>query len=134
MLLSREQLLGSFERRYKPVDTLVGQVRIRNLTEAEKSDFEAGSLKDDGKLNLTHVRGQRRKLLAAVLVDDAGEPLLRPGDEARLRDVDSHVTSTIFAAATKHCGFTPDEVLELEKNFDAAGGDGSPTGSHSGSA
>jgi hypothetical protein len=33
------------------------------LPEAEKSDFESGSLKEDGKLNLAHVRAQRRKLV-----------------------------------------------------------------------
>ena len=127
-MLTREQLLGSFQRRYRTVETLAGQVRIRNLTEAEKSDFEAGSLKEDGKLNLNHVRAQRRKLIAAVLVDEAGEPLLQAKDVDRLKDLDAAVTAAIFAAATEHCGFTGDEIEELRKNFDAAGGDDSPTG------
>lgn len=128
-MLSREQLLGSFQRRYRTVETLAGQVRIRNLTEAEKSDFEAGSLKEDGKLNLTHVRAQRRKLIAAVLVDDAGELLLsQAGDLDRLKGLDAAVSSAIFAAATEHCGFTGEEVEELRKNSAAAGGEDSPTG------
>ena len=127
-MLTREQFLGSFTRRYRTVDTLAGQVRVRNLTEAEKSDFEAGSLKEDGKLNLAHVRAQRRKLIATVLVDDAGELLLKQGDADRLKDLDSAVTAAIFAAATEHCGFTGEEVAELEKNSVAAGGDDSPTG------
>ena len=127
-MLSREQFLGSFQRRYRTVDTLAGRVRIRNLTEAEKSDFEAGSMKDDGKLNLAHVRAQRRKLIAAVLVDDAGELLLEPGDVAKLGKLDAAVTAAIFAAATEHCGFTGEEVEELQKNFEVAGGDDSPTG------
>lgn len=127
-MLTREQLLGSFQRRYRTVDTIAGHVRIRNLTEAEKSDFEAGILKENGKLNLTHVRRQRRKLIAAVLVDDAGELLLKPGDVDRLKDLDSAVVAAIFGAATEFCGFTSEEVEELAKNFDAAGGDGSPTG------
>lgn len=127
-MLSREQFLGSFQRRYRTVQTLAGQVRIRNLTEAEKSDFEAGSMKEDGKLNLAHVRAQRRKLIAAVLVDEAGELLLQPGDTATLGKLDAAVTAAIFAAATEHCGFTGEEVEELEKNYVAAGGDDSPTG------
>lgn len=127
-MLSREQFLGSFQRRYRTVQTLAGQVRIRNLTEAEKSDFEAGSMKEDGKLNLAHVRAQRRKLIAAVLVDEAGELLLQPGDTAALGKLDAAVTAAIFSAATEHCGFTGEEVEELEKNYIAAGGDDSPTG------
>jgi hypothetical protein len=126
-MLTREQLLGSFARRYRTVETLAGQVRIRNLTEAEKSDFETGSLKEDGKLNLNIVRAQRRKLVAAVLVDAGGEPLLKAGDADRLKDLDAAVTSAIFAAATEHCGFTGEEVEELKKNFDAAGDGDLPT-------
>jgi hypothetical protein len=126
-MLTRDQLLGSFTRRFRLVDTLAGQVRIRNLTEAEKSDFEAGSLQADGKLNLAHVRAQRRKLLAAVLVDDAGAQLLQPGDLDRLKDLDSAVTTAIFGAATEHCGFSRDDMEELEKNSAAAAGDDSPT-------
>jgi len=127
-MLTREQFLGSFQRRFRTVNTEAGEVRIRNLTEAEKSDFEAGTLKDDGKLNLAHVRAQRRKLIVLVLVDNKGEPLLKPGDEAQLRHLDAAVTSAIWKAATEHCGFTGEEMAELEKNFDAAGGDDSPTG------
>jgi hypothetical protein len=127
-MLSREQLLGSFTRRYRMIETLAGQVRIRNLTEAEKSDFEAGGLKENGNLNLTHVRATRRKLLATVLVNDAGQLLLQPTDLDRLKDIDAAVTSAIFAAATEHCGFTGEEVEELKKNSEAAGGDDSPTG------
>jgi hypothetical protein len=127
-MLSRDQLLGSFRRRFLTVDTLAGQVRIRNLTEAEKSDFEAGSLKDDGKLNLSHVRAQRRKLLIAVLVDEEGRQLLQPGDADSLKQLDAAVTSAIWTAATVHCGFNKDELEELEKNSAAAGGDDSPTG------
>jgi len=127
-MLTRDQLLGSFARRYTDVPTIAGDVRLRNLTEGEKSDFEAGQLNSDGKLNLTNVRAQRRKLIAAVLVDDAGELLLpKPGDVERLKDVDAAVTSAIFDAAVKHCGFSRDEVDELRKNSEQAAGDDSPT-------
>ena len=128
-MLTREQLLGSFRRRYDTVDTPVGALRIQNLTEGEKSDFEEGQLTADGKLNLRAVRAQRRKLIAAVLVDEAGNLLLNEeGDVARLKGVDSAVTSAAFDAATKHCGFSRDEIEELKKNYDAATDDASPTG------
>ena len=125
---TREQWLGSFKLRYRTVDTLAGRMRIRNLTEGQKSAFEAGSLKEDGKPNLAYFRSMRRRLICEVAVDDAGQQLFQPGDEARLKELDAAVTAAIFDAATEHCGFTPEEVAELEKNCAAAGGDDSPTG------
>jgi hypothetical protein len=127
-MLTREQLLGSFKRRYRDVPTEIGAMRIRNLTEGEKADFEAGSLTAEGKLNLKYHQGQRRRLCALTMVDDKGELLLtKPGDSERLKDVDSSVTAAVFSAAMEHCGFSRDEQKELEKNFDEAPADDSPT-------
>lgn len=134
-MLTREQLLGSFERRYRDVPTIAGTLRIRNLTEGEKADFEAGSLTSDGKLNLNFHRGQRRRLCALTLVDADGNLLLsKQGDTERLKDVDASVTGAVFAAAMEHCGFTREEKEELEKNFAEANADDSPTGSPSAGA
>ena len=126
-MLTREQLLGSFQRRYRMVPTDIGPLRIRNLTEGEKADFEAGSLTAEGKLNLNYHKGQRRRLCALTLVDDNGALLLGQGDAERLKDVDSSVTAAVFAAAMEHCGFSRDEQKELEKNFDEAPAAASPT-------
>jgi hypothetical protein len=127
-MLTREKLLSSFERRYEDVPTVIGTLRIRNLTEGEKSDFEAGSLTADGKLNLKYHQGQRRRLCALTLVDDKGELLLtKPGDVERLKDVDASVTGAVFSKAMEHCGFSRDEQKELEKNCDEAPADDSPT-------
>ena len=126
-MLTREQLLGSFQRRYRTVQTEIGPLRIRNLTEGEKADFEAGSLTAEGKLNLNYHKGQRRRLCALTLVDDNGALLLGQGDAERLKDVDSSVTAAVFAAAMEHCGFSRDEQKELEKNFDEAPAAASPT-------
>lgn len=125
--LTKAQLLGSFVRRYRDVETIAGTVRIRNLTEGEKSEFEAGAVKDDGKLNLSYVRTQRRKLICLVLVDTDGEPLLDAGDAESLKALDAAVTGAIFAAATDHCGFSREEAEELKKNYAEASGVGSPT-------
>jgi glutamate-1-semialdehyde 2,1-aminomutase len=66
--------------------------------------------------------------IAAVLVDNDGKLLLQPGDVESLKGLDAAVTSAIFHTATEHCGFSGEEKEELAKNFDAAGGDDSPTG------
>lgn len=128
-MLTRDQLLGSFERRYCTVPTRIGELRLRNLTEGEKSEFEAGSVTSEGKINLKHVRSQRRRLIALTLVDEQGELLLTSkADIDRLKEVDSSVTSAIMAAATDHCGFDADENEELEKNLSEASDADSPTG------
>lgn len=127
-MLSREQLLGSFVRKYRTVPTPVGEVRIRNLTEGEKSDFESGSLQADGKLSMAHVRSQRRKLVALTVVDDQGQLVFsQPGDVDRLKNVDGAVTTAIFKAAREHCGFEVDELDATEKNCGEAGESDSPT-------
>jgi len=126
-MITRDQLLGSFKRRYTFSETILGPLRIRNLTEEEKEEFEAGNLDKEGKLNLRAVRKQRRKLFVALVVDDEGNPLLpEPGDVERLKGVDSAVTAAVFRDGTKHCGFTDDELDELEKNFAEATADDSP--------
>jgi len=128
-MLTKDQFLGSFRRTFREVETPIGTLRIRNLTEGEKQEFEAGSLKADGKLNLSFVRSQRRRLVALCLVDDDGQPLLTDAsDVARLKDVDAAVIVRLFDAATEHCGFSAEEVEELGKNYDAATAEDSPTG------
>ena len=127
-MLTREQLLDSFQLRYRDVKTRIGTLRIRNLTEGDKADFEAGSLKSDGKLNMSYVRTQRRRLIALVLVDDEGNQLLTEAEDVtRLKSLDAAVTAELFSAATDHCGFSVDEIDELEKNYGEATADDSPT-------
>ena len=127
-MLTREQLLGSFQRRYLTIDTPIGPVRIQNLNEGEKSLWQdANYSAKDGKLVEGWLGKSRRRLVAACLVDENGERLLQPDDAARLKEVDSGVVAQIADACSEHIGLPLAEKQELEKNSDEAPADDSPT-------
>ena len=127
-MLTREQLLGSFKREYREVETAAGRVRIQNLNEGEKSLWQDANYNKDGKLIDGWLGKIRRRLLAACLVDEKGKPLLQQGDSERLKEVDSGVVAQIAEACSEHIGLPLAEKQELEKNSDEAPADDSPTG------
>lgn len=119
-MLTRDLLLGSFQRKYDTVKTDIGDARIQNLNESEISEFYLGQLTTEGKINEQYQRERRRRLVVLVLVDGEGKRILdQPGDIGRLGPgADSAVISQIFLAALEHCGMTKleEEREELEKN------------------
>ena len=127
-MLTREQLLSSFVRRYADVETTAGAVRIQNLTEAETAAYQHGQVNSKGEFSEAYAKIRRQRLVAAVLVDADGRKLLdQSGDAAKLSNVDGGVISAIFVAALKHCGLLTVEE-GAEKNSAPTSGDGSPTG------
>ena len=126
-MLTREQLLGSFQRRYRTVDTLIGTLRIQNLNEGEKSLWQDANYSKEGKLIDGWLGKSRRRLLAACLVDENGDLLLQQDDVARLREVDSGVVAQVAEACSEHIGLPLAEKQELEKNSDEAPAADSPT-------
>jgi len=126
-MLTRDKLLGSFQRRYRTVETPIGLVRIQNLNEGEKSLWQDANYSKDGKLVDNWLSKSRRRLVAACLVDDDGNRLLQAGDEVKLKDVDSGIIAAIADACSEHIGLPLAEQRELEKNSDGAPADGSRT-------
>jgi len=126
-MLSREQLLGMTERRYKDLDDIIGGVRIRSLSEAEKSDYEVSVLTNDGKFAAAKIRRQKRRLIVMCLVDENNNRLLRDSDEKQLEAVDGAITSRLYEACREHCGFEPGEIEELVKNSSEMPADVSPS-------
>lgn len=123
-MITREQLLGLTARRYDTVHVGGFEFRIRNLSEDEKSEFEASVLNSKGDYSLAKVKRQRRRLIVLCLVDDAGDQLLRPGDELHLGPIDGAVTHQLYDACRKHCGFEEGDLEELVKNsVGSRGGD-----------
>lgn len=130
-MLTRDQLFGSFQRRYRTVPTPLGDARIQNLNEDELSEFYRGQVNAKGELDERYQLSRRRRLVAACLVDDEGRRLLtQPGDIARLGpSADSALITTLFLACLDHCGLqkVEAETEGLEKNSGAAPGTDSPT-------
>lgn len=126
-MLTREQLLGSFQRRYKTISTPLGQLRIQNLNEGEKSLWQDANYNKEGKLVDNWLSKSRRRLVAACLVDEDGNRLLQPVDAEKLRDIDSAVVAMIAAECSDHIGLPTEEAKELEKNSDDPHAGDSPT-------
>lgn len=126
-MLTREQLLGSFQRRYRTVETPLGPVRIQNLNEGEKSAWQDAQRGKDGALIPGWLGKSRRRLVVACVVGDDGKRIFQPGDAEKLNELDSGVVATIADACSDHIGLPSAEAKELEKNSDGAPADGSPT-------
>jgi hypothetical protein len=126
-MLTRDQLLGSFQRRYKVIDTPLGEVRIQNLNEGEKSLWQDSNYGKDGRLVDNWLSKSRRRLVAACLVDEDGKRLLSNADADKLKEIDAGVVAMIADECSNHIGLPAAEAKELEKNSDEARGDGSPT-------
>lgn len=116
MFLSREGLLGLTEPRYLD-ETIYGhKFRIRNLTEKEKSDYEASVLSSEGKYSVAKIKRQRRRLIVLCLCDANNAPLMKEGDEEKLRPVDGAITSRLYDVCREHCGFEEGDIEALVKN------------------
>lgn len=126
-LATREALISRAKRRYTHVDLPDGtRARLRNLTEREKSQFEADLLTDRGSLRKNRLEDAKRRLIVQTVVDAAGDLVLQPGDVKLLEEQDGALTSALYDAARKHCGFDVDDLEGLVKNSAGIHADGSP--------
>lgn len=127
-LTGRDELLRPAKRRYKYVDLPNGQrVRIRNMTEREKSDFEAKILTVKGEPNRNRVADTNRRLIVETLVDENGDLILRSDDVTALEQLDGAVTTYLADEIGRHCGFGRGDIEDLVKNSDAIHASASPT-------
>ena len=126
--LGRDQLLAKTKRRFSEVTLPDGDtVRIRSLTERERSKYESETLNKKGELNQVKLADAKRRLIALCVVDSDGNAILSADDVRALEEVDSAVTQSLYDAIRQHCGFDQRDVEELVKNSDAAPAAASPT-------
>ena len=120
-LLSRDELLSTCERRFKTVGPLPvrgGYVRLRSLTEAEASAYEAASY-DAGKLVRARMEDANRRYIALCLVDQAGNRLLGPSDVPKLAAWDRADMAFVYTAARDHVDAKRPPMEAVEKNSEA---------------
>lgn len=128
-LTSRETFLAPAKRRFAYVDLPNGQrVRIRSLTEREKSDFEAQILTTKGAPSRNRVADANRRLIVIALVDENGDLLLTPMDVSAIESLDGAITGYLADEIGRHCGFGASDIEGLVKNSEAIAAVASPSG------
>lgn len=114
---TREALLGPLKRRFADVDIAGwGKVRLRSLSELERSRIEASMLDKKGQLSSTKIVDIKCRWIVAAVVDGDGNPILTNSDIPQLQQQDSSLTDSLMEAIKGHCGISDRDLEELEKN------------------
>lgn len=127
-LATRDSVLAASRRRFTEVVVPGGsRVRIRSITEGERSDWESAMLDPRGRPKRAAMRRWKVGLIVLCVVDADGNPLFSAGDIDGLMQVDSAITNRLFDACQEHCGVSDDDVEALEKNSAATSDAASPS-------
>ncbi len=116
-LFSKDALLGPAKRRFATVEIAdLGKVRIRSLTEGERSRIETSMMGKAGEVNANKLVDLKCRMIVECVVDDDGNQVFSKTDIDRLRQQDCKVTNDISDAIQSHCGFSKTDLENLEKN------------------
>jgi hypothetical protein len=127
--LTREEILAAGPRlatEEVPVPEWGGAVLVRELTGAERDEFEESCYVGRGKNRQENFRNLRARLVALSVVDDAGRRLFSPEDLAMLSTCGAAALDRLFGAAQRLSGLTTRDVEELAGNS-GAGQNGAST-------
>jgi hypothetical protein len=116
---TRDIFLSGNKRRYKTVTLPTSGVecRIQSMTEHERSEFEAANFDKDGNRINGRIKSAKGRLICLCLVDDDGKPLLLPGDEQSIMEMDSADTTALWDECWNHIGYAkPVAVEDQAKN------------------
>ncbi len=115
MTLSKQQILDAADTKTEEVEVPEwgGAVRIQTMTGYARDAFEASITGKNGGVNTTNIRA---KLVAACLVDEAGELMFAEKDVAKLGKKSAAALERVFAAAQKLNRISDGDVEELAKN------------------
>jgi hypothetical protein len=88
------------------------ECRLQSLSELERSEFEAANFDRDGNRINGRFKTAKARLICLCLVDEDGKPLLLPGDEQAVMQMDSADTSALWDACWKHIGYDVKASIE----------------------
>ena len=130
MIVNREDFRSRTERRYtsEPIPEF-GDVRIRSLTERERSGLEASQLTEEGAWSREDSVHMRVRWIVLCVVDQDGERIFADGDTRWLEQVDSAITNALFDSIRRHVGVSDQDVESLVKNSEPMEDDNSPSDS-----
>ncbi len=117
-LLSRDELLSTCERRFKTVGPLPvrgGYVRLRSLTEAEASAYDAAKF-SKGEIIQSRLLDMNCRFISLCVVDQAGNRLLGPTDIAGLMTWDRADMEYLYTEARAHVAAKQRPIEDTEKN------------------
>lgn len=117
-LATREIFLRKPTRRYRDVDLPASKitVRIQSLSELEKTEYERSIFDKNGERIPGRIRDSKARLICLCLVNEDGTPMMLPGDEQDVLELDSADTSTLWDACWEHIGFARQDVVTDAKN------------------
>lgn len=113
----RDSLLKNTARRFGvyPLPS-GGKVRVRNLTELERQEYELAALDRKGQLVREGLRTSKCRLIVLCVVDGEGNPILSDADIPVLQQQDSLITNALADICQSHCGISDADLESLEKN------------------
>lgn len=116
-LFNPDALRGPAKRRFATVEIDgLGKVRIRSLTELERSRLEASMRDKKGNLSTTRMVDLKCRIIVMAVVDEEGNQLFTNSDIERIGQQDSKTTNDLVEAIQAHCGWSDEDLEDLEKN------------------
>lgn len=119
-LLTRDIILTPPVRRYVEVDTLMGRVRLRSLTDREKCQIDSVLVDGSGKYRKDQVLTHNARLIAAMVVDEDGNRVFSDSDVPKIQDLESGMVGQVVKECLAHM------AGGALKNGDATLGDSLP--------
>jgi len=117
---SREDLFGTFKRRYKAVTLPISgrSIRFQNMSEPELSAYSAAVLSNDGnaKIRRARLEDAQRRLFALCIVNADGDRILGSDDLQGFAQWDSCDAQYLYDGIAPFVGLKRGDLDELVKS------------------
>jgi len=119
-LLTREEILAKTTLRSElvPVPEWGGSVRVRELTGAERDQYEASLVKmqEGGKSTNLTMDNARARLASLSIVDPSGARIFTEADVQRLGQLSASALDRVFDVAGRLSKITAEDFKEISGN------------------
>lgn len=118
-LLTRDDILSVDDKVYEDiaVPEWGGEVRVRGMSGAQRDDYEASIIQQNGKDQKVNLANARAKLVARCLVDESGQLLFTSEDVRALGRKSARALERVFDKARELSGMSEEDVEKLTENF-----------------
>ncbi|MCB0190649.1 MAG: hypothetical protein KDJ65_01750 [Anaerolineae bacterium] len=120
-LLTRDQILSAPDAStvYEdvPVPEWGGEVRVKALSGIERDAFESSVTSFAGKKVRLSMDNVRARLVATTLIDEKGQPVLKPSDVTALGEKSAVALDRVFSVARRLAGLGSNELAQMTENL-----------------